>query len=67
MGLKNRESVLIGDTPKEFAQNVIDAYTNEELWEKLSHKGVEHVKNNYTFDVARKQLEEVLKNAIIKR
>jgi len=61
MGLKNRESALIGDTPEEFARDVIDVYTNEELWTKLSHNGVEHVKNNYTFDVARKKIEEILK------
>jgi hypothetical protein len=43
MNLVNGESALIADTPEEFANAVVRAYTDDLLWLKLSTRGRRHI------------------------
>lgn len=41
---------LVADTPQQFAEAVIQAYTNEVLWNKLSENGLRTIEQCYTPD-----------------
>jgi glycosyltransferase involved in cell wall biosynthesis len=43
MRFEDCHQVLLANAPEEFAQSVIEAYTNPELWQRLSNAGHEHV------------------------
>jgi GT2 family glycosyltransferase/glycosyltransferase involved in cell wall biosynthesis len=56
MALTDREDILIADTPEDFAQAMIYLYESEELWNRISHNGVEKTKALFSCEVAEKQL-----------
>ena len=60
MHLVDEESVLIAGTPEEFAKAVVRAYRDEALWTRLSVNGLENVRRYFSFEVARKTVQEVL-------
>ncbi|MEW6003074.1 MAG: glycosyltransferase, partial [Nitrospirota bacterium] len=60
MDLKNGENVLIADNPEEFARKVVEIYLNEDLWKKLSHNSIVHVRENYVPGVVKKKIKERL-------
>ncbi len=60
MDLRDREDVLIADTPADFARALIDLYQSEELWERVSRNGLEKTKALYSRDVAQKELSRLL-------
>ena len=41
---------LVADTPQQFEEAVIQAYTNELLWNKLSENGLRTIEQCYTPD-----------------
>jgi glycosyltransferase involved in cell wall biosynthesis/SAM-dependent methyltransferase len=45
------EHVLVADEPQKFADAIVDAYTSEDLWSRLSHNG--HNRMLASFSVAR--------------
>jgi len=47
MGLKDGETALIADDPKQFADKVYRAYTDKKIWKKLSKKGKKHIDIQY--------------------
>ncbi|HNS36614.1 MAG TPA: glycoside hydrolase family 99-like domain-containing protein [Anaerolineaceae bacterium] len=47
MGLSNQE-ILIGDSPQEFAQNVLNIYQNADLWQQQSQSGLYFVSNRFS-------------------
>ena len=53
MNLENNYNALIADTPKDFADAILKLYTNENLWEKLSHNSEQSL-----FPFSIKHLEE---------
>lgn len=48
MGLKDRESIMLGADPESFAAAIVEAYTNEALWNTLSAKGLEVFEEQYS-------------------
>ena len=60
MALTNRQDVLIADTAEEFARAVVDLYESEDLWTRVSEKGIEITKARYSIEAARKQLSRLL-------
>lgn len=60
MVLTNREDILIADDPEAFASALIDLYESEELWTRISEKGVEETAARFSTGVARKQLSRLL-------
>ena len=59
MYLTNRKDVLVAKDSAEFADAVVELHTNAELWQKLSHNGLENVKKHFSIDSASKALTEV--------
>lgn len=47
MGLSHDEDVLIADAPADFAAQVVRAYRDRALWEKLSRQGIAFARSTY--------------------
>jgi len=50
MGLVAGESVLVADTPDDFADAIIRLYDDETLWTNLSRHGAAFIRKNYSID-----------------
>ena len=61
-GLIDNEQILVADTPQAFADDVVRLYNEEELWRKLSQNGLLFFKENYSFEVGRRNLVELMKS-----
>ena len=48
MGLIHGETVLVADTPQAFAQCVIDAYLDKDLWNRLSTGGKSFIEEHFS-------------------
>lgn len=60
MGLIDRETILIGDTPDSFADQVIDLHTNSEKWNLISDAGMVLMENRFSLKANQERLSEVL-------
>ena len=58
--LRDGEDVLVGETPQSFADAVVRLYTDESLWEHLSHNGIANVERHFSLDAAREVVRRVL-------
>ncbi len=52
--------VLTAKDAKKFAQQVIRLYQDEKLWNKLSQGGLNNVQNYFSFQAAKKSIQELL-------
>lgn len=59
INVRHRESVLIADYPREFAQSVIELFRNETLQNRLVQNGHELVHAQYEWSVIGKQVEMI--------
>jgi glycosyltransferase involved in cell wall biosynthesis len=59
MMLRDGENVLIGDSPEQFAENVIKLYTDDALWEVISKAGMSHIDENFSYGAVRRTLESI--------
>ncbi|MEO7723781.1 MAG: glycosyltransferase [Chthoniobacterales bacterium] len=59
MGLVDRESVLVGDTPDDFARALIELYTSQPLWETLSQAGFEKTRALFSREAAQEKLKRL--------
>ncbi|HET7175224.1 MAG TPA: glycosyltransferase family 4 protein, partial [Gammaproteobacteria bacterium] len=60
MYLEDGRDLLIGDTPRDFADAVIRLYTDPVLWQQLSEAGRRVVRERFAPEVIRRGLEEVI-------
>ena len=60
LGLKQGENILVGDTPENFAQEVVTLYTDKRLWDHLSISGLSFVKAHWSIQVGERKLTEFL-------
>ncbi len=60
MFLRDGESVLIADEPRDFADAVLRLYRDQALWERLSAAGLEVMENHFSFAAARRALSELV-------
>lgn len=60
MYLEDSRDLLIGDTPRDFADAVIRLYTDPVLWQQLSEAGRRVVRERFAPEVIRRGLEEVI-------
>jgi O-antigen biosynthesis protein len=60
LGLKQGENILIGDTPENFAQQVVTLYTDKSLWDHLSLSGLYFVEAHWSIKVGERKLTEFL-------
>lgn len=54
--------ILQADSPKDFAEAVIEAYSNPRLWDELSLNGLAAVKEKFSLDVVEERLSAMLKS-----
>lgn len=60
MYLRNGENILVADEPAEFADSIIRLHRDENLWARLSGGGLQNIKDHFSFDVARRQLDALV-------
>jgi O-antigen biosynthesis protein len=60
LGLKQGENILVGDTPENFAQEVVTLYTDKRLWDHLSISGLSFVEAHWSIHVGERKLTEFL-------
>ena len=60
LGLKQGENILVGDTPENFAQDVVTLYTDKRLWDHLSISGLSFVEAHWSIQVGERKLTEFL-------
>lgn len=60
MGLADGRDILVGDSPGEFADAILLAYTNSNVWGAISKRGHRFAVDNYSFEVIRERIEGVL-------
>ena len=63
MGFTNGSEVLVADDPREFAREVVRAYRDGELWQRLSDSGSAHVEKHFTPEVVGRVINESVKSA----
>jgi GT2 family glycosyltransferase/glycosyltransferase involved in cell wall biosynthesis len=55
--LRDREEILLADTPEDFARALIELYESEDLWNRLSKNGIRKTRALYSAKAARKKLQ----------
>ncbi len=60
MGLVDGENALIADEPSDFSEKVFRLYSNETLWLKIRHAGIQHIENHYSPVVVRKRIQMLI-------
>lgn len=63
MYLEDGRDLLIGDTPRDFADAVVRLYTDPVLWQQLSEAGRRVVRERFAPEVIRRGLAEVIDSA----
>jgi GT2 family glycosyltransferase len=61
MHLDHGENVLVADEPYEFAQHIIRLHRDADLWAKLAQNGLENIRQHFSFDAAKRNLDALLK------
>ncbi|AFL74603.1 glycosyltransferase [Thiocystis violascens] len=60
MFLVDGESVLLAETPADFAAAIVRLYTDEALWERLSTGGLSVMERHFSFAAARRAIAEAI-------
>jgi glycosyltransferase involved in cell wall biosynthesis len=60
MFLVDGESVLLASDPRSFADAAIRLYRDEQLWRRLSDQGIEVMKEHFSFDAAKRAMQQVV-------
>jgi GT2 family glycosyltransferase/glycosyltransferase involved in cell wall biosynthesis len=60
MNLRSGEDILVEDEPARFAVALVELYTSEALWNRLSANSVVRTRELYSTEAARAQLERLL-------
>jgi hypothetical protein len=58
--LVDGENIRLANDPADFAQAVVEVYTQPELWRRLSRGGRDTVARHFSFDNALRQLQQLL-------
>ncbi len=61
MHVKSGEEVLIAETAESYADAIVALYHDEFLWNKLSAKGLENVREHFSFEAAEKAIERIFR------
>ncbi len=60
MYLEDGRDVLVAETTEAFIKAIERGYRDRDLWERISDGGLENVRTHFSFDAARKTLDEIL-------
>jgi GT2 family glycosyltransferase/glycosyltransferase involved in cell wall biosynthesis len=59
MGLTHRLDVLVADQPRDFAEALVELYTSESLWDRVSQGAVAKTQLTYSREAAEKELRRL--------
>jgi sugar transferase (PEP-CTERM/EpsH1 system associated) len=57
---KNGEEILVGNSPREYADHIIQLLDNPDLMKTIANNGYSFVHKNYNWDAATKKLENLI-------
>lgn len=60
MTLDEDGGILVADDPAEFAQLVVRAYRDEELWQRLSEGGLRRMRERHSFDTGLARMKTIV-------
>jgi len=60
MGLVDKKNALISDSPLEFANNVVNLYNDQGLWESLSENSIQNIFDNFSYEKTKVILREII-------
>ena len=58
--LVDGENARLADAPTDFAQAIVEVYTQPDVWRRLSRNGLDTVTRHFSFSCARHQLRQLL-------
>ncbi len=61
MKLRDGQDIFVADDPAVMAAKIVEAYSKQEIWERLSTNGRSAMVSTWSFDAGRKGIEEILK------
>ncbi|NEO57838.1 MAG: tetratricopeptide repeat protein [Okeania sp. SIO3B5] len=61
MGIKNGYDVLIGKNPKNFAQQVANLYSDNNLWSEISQNSLETISSRYSMAAVTNKFNQLLR------
>ena len=61
MHVQDGESIMIADAPAEFAQHVVRLHRDPNLWKHLSQNSLRNVEEHFSIAVAKRQIEQLLR------
>ncbi|MGB8212636.1 MAG: glycosyltransferase, partial [Anaerolineales bacterium] len=67
LGWRENFDILIGHDPKDFAQKVVEIYSNQEMFNSLRQNALERIREEYNPENFRISVGNILKEAIDKR
>jgi glycosyltransferase involved in cell wall biosynthesis len=60
IGLTDRENILLANSTEELAARVVEVYSDEKLWSKLSGNGMAFIDQNYSPQRVRIGIADIL-------
>ena len=64
MNLHHNETALIADSPQEFADAAVRAYTDENLWRRLARQGRRHITEYFSEEWMQEAVRSMVRQAI---
>lgn len=59
MALVNKTHVLIAQQPEEFARSIVQLYSDEALWHRLSSNALSHIDTNFSVEATRRRMGRI--------
>ena len=60
MHLVHEENAMIADDPERFADAIVRVWTSAELWQRLSDRGRENVREHFSVEAASRHIDNLL-------
>lgn len=64
MGLEHGKEILLADTESKFAECIIRAYQDQDLWYQLSDNGIKAVKEKYSIESAQQKWKKIFEELL---
>jgi glycosyltransferase involved in cell wall biosynthesis len=59
MGLTPDEDVLVGEDPEDFANKLLDVYTDPVKWERISRNLLSKIEENYSYNSVKRKISDL--------
>lgn len=62
IGVTHREQVLIADSPRSFAAAIVELHQDAALWESLSARGIEFIRDRYSPQAVEREMLKLMRS-----